>query len=420
MARSSKNRSSIRRTQSRGKGWIVVALFGLLGLVWLGWDHGWLRHSQILSILMPSADLPAGSLATPSEVVLTSHPPTGVRSNAESRSIHVATNLVRAVLPTNLFTVEHLTNRILPLGSVSTTNASVLLQAADSGSSARPVRSTLEAQIALGRRGISCGSIDGSLGLQTRAALRAFQAARGLEITGQLDDATRSQLTLDGETSSVLILTGSELAGLRPVPSTWLGKSEVSGLGYATALELVAEKSHSHPALIRQMNPEVDWSAIHAGQAIRVPDWEYPVPRGRAARVRISLSQRTLRAFDSQGGLLAHFPCSIASRVEKRPIGELHVEVVIKDPNYTFNPEIFPESAEAQALDHKLVIPPGPNNPVGVAWIGLDRPGYGIHGTPRPEEVGRTESHGCFRLANWNADYLRQIVTVGMPVMVEE
>ncbi|MSU35947.1 MAG: murein L,D-transpeptidase [Pedosphaera sp.] len=414
MSRASKNRSPARRRQSRGKGWLLVVLFGLLGLVWLAWDHGWISRSQPLAIPAPPSMRPT--------VAFTSAPPIVVRSNIDSRPIRLAPNLVREVVPTNLVIPGLSTNRIQPLTSASplATNTAVLAHAAGSRSSGRPVRSTVEAQIALGRLGISCGSIDGSLGSQTRAALRAFQARQGLEMTGELDDATRSQLTLDGEASNVLILTGSDLAGLRPVPATWLGKSEVSELGYATALELVAEKSHSHPSLIRQMNPEIDWAAVPAEQIVRVPDVEYVGPRAKAARLRISLSQKTLRAFDGHGNLLAHFPCSIASRVEKRPVGELHVEVVIKDPNYTFNPEIFPESAEARALDHKLVIPPGPNNPVGVAWIGLDRPGYGIHGTPRPEDVGRTESHGCFRLANWNADYLRQIVTVGTPVMVEE
>ena len=94
-------------------------------------------------------------------------------------------------------------------------------------------------------------------------------------------------------------------------------------------------------------------------------------------------------------------------------------QTIGNNPNYTFDPAVFPESAEGRALKRKLLIPPGPNNPVGIAWIGLSRPGYGIHGTPVPEQVGRTESHGCFRLANWNADYLRQMVWVGMPVSVE-
>ena len=105
--------------------------------------------------------------------------------------------------------------------------------------------------------------------------------------------------------------------------------------------------------------------------------------------------------------------------VEKRPVGELHITVIIPNPNYTFDPEVFPESAEAKELGRKLIIPPGPNNPVGLAWIGLDRTGYGIHGTPEHEKVGRTESHGCFRLANWDALALLQLASVGLPVIVE-
>jgi lipoprotein-anchoring transpeptidase ErfK/SrfK len=155
------------------------------------------------------------------------------------------------------------------------------------------------------------------------------------------------------------------------------------------------------------------------GTSIRLPNIEYPQVNSKAAFVRISLASKFLEGFDSTTNLLAHFPCSIAQRVEKRPAGELHVSVIAPNPNYSFDPEVFPESAEARGLGRKLIIPPGPNNPVGTAWIGLDKPGYGIHGTPRPEEVGRTESHGCFRLANWNAEYLSRLVWVGMPVYVE-
>ncbi len=101
-------------------------------------------------------------------------------------------------------------------------------------------------------------------------------------------------------------------------------------------------------------------------------------------------------------------------------MGELHVAVIAPNPNYTFDPELFPESAEAkQSPGVKLILPPGPNNPVGMVWIGLDKPGYGMHGTPGPEAVGRTESHGCFRLANWNAELLLKVVWMGMPVYVE-
>lgn len=122
---------------------------------------------------------------------------------------------------------------------------------------------------------------------------------------------------------------------------------------------------------------------------------------------------------DTAGELIAHFPCSIARRVEKRPVGDLQVVVTVPNPDYTWDPEVFPESPESRTVGRKLRIPPGPNNPVGVAWIGLNRTGYGIHGTPKPEDVGRTESHGCFRLANWNAELLRRMAWPGLPVRVE-
>ena len=106
--------------------------------------------------------------------------------------------------------------------------------------------------------------------------------------------------------------------------------------------------------------------------------------------------------------------------MDKRPLGEeLHIAALAPNPNYTFDPVVFPESAEAQEIGRKLILQPGPNNPVGTMWFSLDKPGYGIHGTPKPEEVGRTESHGCFRLANWNAEYLHKLVNVGTPVFVD-
>jgi lipoprotein-anchoring transpeptidase ErfK/SrfK len=189
-------------------------------------------------------------------------------------------------------------------------------------------------------------------------------------------------------------------------------------LGHETLLELVAERTQSHPAMVRRLNPDFDWEKARPGDVLTVANPQ-PVSARRPALVRVSLSGRHLRAFDASGNLLVHFPCSIARKVDKRPVGDLHVVVAVADPDYTFDPEVFPESAEARSLGRKLRLPPGPNNPVGTAWIGLDRPGYGIHGTPKPEDVGRTESHGCFRLANWNADLLRRMAWVGLPIRVE-
>jgi lipoprotein-anchoring transpeptidase ErfK/SrfK len=288
----------------------------------------------------------------------------------------------------------------------------------------------LETQIALERRGISSGPLDGRLGSQTHAAIRAFQRDAKLPETGELDGRTITNLTLTTRALGAYTVTSNDLARLQPLSKTWLGKSQQTALDYETVLELVAEKSHAHPNLIQRLNPGVNWTNVLVGTALHVPEvnpgsagvspaGETPALPGKAAFVRISLSGKILQAFDANTNLLAHFPCSIARRVEKRPVGELHVSVIAPDPNYTFDPEVFPESPEARELKMKLVLPPGPNNPVGTAWIGLDREGYGIHGTPKPEEVGRTESHGCFRLANWNAERLVRLAWTGMPVFVE-
>jgi lipoprotein-anchoring transpeptidase ErfK/SrfK len=278
----------------------------------------------------------------------------------------------------------------------------------------------LAAQAALARLAISPGSLDGMLGPQTRAALRTFQVREGLPATGAPDDSTLVRLQTNAALFTNQVVTAEDLARLRPLGVTWLEKSQQERLEYETVLELVAERAFSNPKLLRALNPGVDWSAVTAGTSLKVPAVTISEPGGKAALVRISIGARALQAFDAETNLLAHFPCSIAARVEKRPVGEtLSVIVVAANPNYTFDPEVFPESAEARQLGRKLILQPGPNNPVGTVWIGLDKPGYGIHGTPRPEDVGRTESHGCFRLANWNAEHLFKLVAVGTPVVID-
>ena len=283
----------------------------------------------------------------------------------------------------------------------------------------RPVENWLEAQVELARRGFSSGSIDGLRGPQTAGALRAFQRGAGLPENGELDQLTRETLLLAAPVFTMHTFSAEDLAKLHPVPETWLGKSELPALYYATALELAAERYHASPAFLKKLNPDTKWDDLLPGVTIKVPAVERAVVTGRISRLHIRLAEHELEATDETGRVILHFPVSIARNVEKRPVGELQVVVVIPDPNYTLDPEVFPESPEARQLGRKLILPPGPNNPVGVAWIGLDRPGYGIHGTPEPEKVGRTESHGCFRLANWDARTLLELAWVGLPLVVE-
>jgi len=282
----------------------------------------------------------------------------------------------------------------------------------------RPVESVLELQVELHRRGFSCGSIDGLAGAQTAAALRSLQRTLGLPESGVLDQTTRDGVRLNDPALTDHVFTEAELSGLRPVPATWLEKSQVPELAYASALELAAERFRASPRLLQRLNPGLDWTTIEPGQSIKVPAVSQVVVRGRAALISIRLEARELQVTDAEGLTIAHFPVSIARYVEKRPLGELRVSVAIPEPNYTFDPAVFPESAEGRELGRKLILPPGPNNPVGRVWIGLDRPGYGIHGTPDPEKVGRTESHGCFRLANWDALTLLKLAWVGLTVEV--
>ncbi|MDB6121042.1 MAG: ErfK/YbiS/YcfS/YnhG family protein [Pedosphaera sp.] len=387
MPRRSKLQLSNSKNKSSGLYWVLtIALAILLG--WFWWKSG--KPAQPKST--------SGSKLTPSELSPVK------RSNVSS--VGISNSALFSTAPTKLpsrpVTVE--TNPIEP----------------QLNTFPRPVQNAFEGQLALAQQAISPGSIDGVMGFQTEAALMTFQHRTKLPATGQLDQTTRTNLLLIAPQYTNYTITSDDLGRLQPVASTWLGKSQQTALDYENILELVAERGFASPTFIRRLNPNIDWTNLVAGTSVKIPNAFYPEVHTKAAFVKIHLTGKTLEAFDANDNLLAHFPCSIARRVEKRPVGELHVAVVAPNPNYTFDPDVFPESAEAQKLGRKLILPPGPNNPVGVAWIGLDKPGYGIHGTPKPEEVGRTESHGCFRLANWNAEYLLRLITVGTTVYVVE
>lgn len=276
----------------------------------------------------------------------------------------------------------------------------------------------MAAQILLDRQLISPGCIDGVIGRQTRQALATFQLEKGLPVTGLLDEKTKKALGSRDDLSTEHVITHEEIALLSPLPESWRGKSQAQSLQYETALELVAEKYHASQNGIRKLNPQIDWDFVEAGTVVSVPKINQArLPK--ASFIQISLSQKLIRVFDKNQRLIAQFPCSIAQKEEKRPVGALQVINYAPNPTYLFSPDLFKEDARKEGIKGKIVIPPGPNNPVGVAWIGLNRPGYGIHGTPRPEDIGLTESRGCFRLTNWNAQRLMSSISIGIPVYVE-
>jgi len=275
---------------------------------------------------------------------------------------------------------------------------------------------TLALQVQLDRQHLSCNCVDGVWGARTEIALVTWQTLNGLAPTGVPD---ASVLTALGGDTNVLVrytVTTNDVANIGPVPPGWEERAKLRSMTYETIQEMLAEKGHTSQRAIERLNPGVAWPNPPAGTEVVVPDCTCAKPE-RAGSIRIALARMEITVFNAEGKLIALFPCSIAREKSKRPDGELAVKTIAPNPNYTYDPQLFEPGGAKRT---KLVIPAGPNNPVGQAWVGLSLQGYGVHGTPLPEKIGRAESHGCFRLANWNAVKLLGMVYPGVPVVVEE
>ena len=285
---------------------------------------------------------------------------------------------------------------------------------------ARPAQTDFEVQVALDRLGFSPGSIDGLSGPQTKAALEAYQHCNGLPVTGIVNQATRNKLLLTAPALLERTVMPEDLALLHSLGRSWMEKSKQTALEFESVLEMFAEEHHCSPRYLMRLNPTVAWNEITPGTKVKLPNTALPRPQVKAKLIHIQLAQRTLDVYDGATNLVARFPCSIATQVDRRPVGRLEITNVAEAADYTFDPARFPKSPEALAGGGKLTIPPGPNNPVGTTWMSLSRAGYGIHGTPDPEKIGRTTSLGCFRLSNWNAQHLVKMVRVGTVVLVAQ
>ncbi len=276
--------------------------------------------------------------------------------------------------------------------------------------SSKRSKEVLAQQIMLAAAQHSPGVIDGYPGGNTRRALSAFQKAHGLDVTGNADEATMTKLreATSGALLVSYVISADDLSGGFTAPgSSMKAMAQEGNVGFASASEGLAERFGMSQGLLEALNPDSDFGE---GSEILVVGAQ-PGSIGTVARVEIDGGANELRAFDEGGKLLASFPATVGSGEFPSPSGSMEVRAIAPEANYTFDP-----SEQNWGGDEMLVIPAGPNNPVGGIWIDLTKDGYGIHGTPEPGNIGKTSSHGCVRLTNWDAQRLAQAVSAGTVV----
>lgn len=286
--------------------------------------------------------------------------------------------------------------------------------AAAAGNATEVLGAGIARQAALDRAGFSPGVIDGKIGPKSKLALREFQSFHKLTVSGEFDAATLAALRVaDSPVFNTYTVTSGDIADVGEFPSDWNLKAKLDRLRYESRLAMIAERGHCKKELVELLNPGVAIDKIAAGATVKLPNVE-PLPASsKPAKLEVDLGSKVVRARDAADRTVMLFHCSIAADDENLPSGKARVAVIVFDPTYSFKPEKWPE---VKNVFEPLLIPPGPRNPVGLCWIGLSKPGYGIHGTPQPEMIGKTGSHGCIRLANWDALRLGKAVTVETPV----
>jgi lipoprotein-anchoring transpeptidase ErfK/SrfK len=274
----------------------------------------------------------------------------------------------------------------------------------------------IKAQVLLDRAHLSPGVIDGQEGTNLALAVSAFQAKQGLPVDGKLQPAVWDALVANDGASVMTdyVITAEDVAGpfVVDIPKEdYEAMAKLPALSYGSPAEALAERFHMDEALLRALNPNADFAV--AGTSIVVAAVGPDKLAGKVARIEIDKAKGQVRAFDDQSVQLAVYPATVGSTERPAPVGEWAVNTVAPKPTYTYDPSRLTFGKPKG----KLMIQPGPNNPVGSTWIDLTKDTYGIHGTPDPKLVNKRASHGCVRLTNWDAAELGAAVKKGAKVV---
>jgi lipoprotein-anchoring transpeptidase ErfK/SrfK len=272
----------------------------------------------------------------------------------------------------------------------------------------------IKAQILLDRAYFSPGEIDGKSGDNFHKALQAFGDANGISGVQNLNAELWQKLTESSDEPVIgsYTLTAQDVRGpfISFIPKKMEKLKDLPALAYRNLREKLAEHFHISEALLTALNPH---RRFEEGEVITVPQLAPQELPGKVTRIEIDKTAQTARAFDKEGRLLAFYPVTAGSTEKPAPSGRLKVTGIAHNPTYHYNPAYAFRGVHARK---PFTIKPGPNNPVGLVWIGLQGEGYGIHGTPEPSQVGKTQSHGCIRLTNWDALQLAGSVSKGTVV----